>query len=193
MGTIGTGIVLIGFPSCGKSTVGRDLARRLGRAFVDSDQALAALFARRLGRTLSVREIFRNVGESEFRRLETEALKELARDHAGAVVATGGGAPLQAENVPVLAALGRIVYLFAPLETCLRRMDAGKGRPVFLRDRATAERLWAERDAAYARVADIWVDAGAHTVVEIVEAILRSAIRGERPTNGGGSPGLARR
>ncbi len=177
MGTVlnkpGTGIVLIGFPSCGKSTVGRELARRLGREFVDSDEALASLFARRHGRSLSVREIFRRLGEAEFRRLETEALMTLAREHAGAVAATGGGAPLEPGNGPILAALGRIVYLHTPLDVCLRRMDGGKGRPVFLTDPAIAERLWRERHAAYARLADVQVDTGERSAAETVEVILR--------------------
>jgi len=102
-------IVLIGFRSTGKTTVGRELARRLGRSFIDADTYLQE----REGRTIA--EVFADGGETLFRQLEREVIAELAgRD--GLVLAAGGGAVLDPENVERLRGSGPVVRLTASLE-----------------------------------------------------------------------------
>lgn len=111
-------IILVGFMGCGKSTVGRKLAERGGREFVDLDKEVCSL-----AQAQSVEEIFRLRGEEEFRRLEHQAIVQLAgRDNM--VVATGGGAPCWGDNMALLGTLGTTVYL---------RMDAHRLRDRLLR------------------------------------------------------------
>ena len=95
-------IVLIGMPGCGKTTLGKALAARLGRPFYDADTVLE----QRAGR--SIPEIFRCDGEAAFRALETQTLAELGKC-SGAVIATGGGCVTRPENAPLLRQNGRVV------------------------------------------------------------------------------------
>ncbi len=116
-------LILIGFMGTGKSTVGKILARRLGRPFLDTDLTVR----RRAGRTIP--EIFRAAGEGEFRALEKKALLEAVRSPE-AVIATGGGAPLDPENLRLLKETGRIVCLTASPEAINRRVGDTAGRPL---------------------------------------------------------------
>ena len=97
-------IFLIGFMGCGKSTVGRRLAAKLGFDFVDMDASIE----QQQGRTIS--EIFAEEGEAEFRRMESEFIRSFS--HAkDAVVATGGGAPCFSDNMDRMKEIGSVVYM----------------------------------------------------------------------------------
>lgn len=136
-------IVLIGMPGCGKSTVGRALAKKLSRPFFDADAELEA----RAG--CSIPEIFRTQGEGAFRTLETEVLCELGKK-SGAVIATGGGCVTREENYPALHQNSVIVCLSRPLE-----LLPTKGRP--LSQANSLEALHAARAPLYARFADFTI------------------------------------
>ena len=97
-------IVLIGMPGCGKSTVGKLLARKLGRKFVDADAEIVDLAK------MEIPEIFATVGEDGFRRLETQVLYHLGQQ-SGLVIATGGGCVTRPENYPLLHQNGTIYWL----------------------------------------------------------------------------------
>ena len=153
-------IVLIGMPGCGKTTVGRLLAKRLGRPLLDAD----ALIAERAG--VSIPDIFRAEGEEGFRRRETEVLGSLGKG-SGAVIATGGGCVTRRENYPLLHQNGVIVWI---------RRDLSKlptaGRP--LSQAYSPEALYARRKDLYAAFADRTVDSDevlSHTVNKILEDI----------------------
>lgn len=138
-------IVLIGMPSCGKSTVGKIIAERLGREFIDTD----ALIEERAG--CSIPEIFENHGEAHFRGLESEVIRELAPKN-GAVIATGGGAILREENTRALRENGKIYFIDRPLELLMPTED----RPL-ASSREAIERRFAERHGIYKKTADITV------------------------------------
>ena len=108
-------IFITGFSGCGKTTVGREAARVLGWAFVDTDDEIVA------AEGLSIEDIFRDRGEDEFRRIERETL---ARTAAGdrQVVSTGGGVVMDARNRAAMEANGVVVLLEARVETILRRL-----------------------------------------------------------------------
>ena len=148
----GRNIVLIGLMGAGKTAVGRLVAERLGRPFVDTDDVVAA----EAGRTVA--EIFAVEGERGFRAREAEAVRHVAALR-GQVVAVGGGAVLDPDNVTHLRATGDLVLLDAPAETLAERIDDPSSRPL-LHGADPVDRL-AElrrsRDAAYAA-------AGTHTV-----------------------------
>lgn len=145
-------IVLIGMPASGKSTVGRILAERLGRDFIDTDE----LIKEKIG--MSISEYFAKYGEAKFRETEAGVIKEIAS--AGSyVIATGGGAVLSKDNLKALRYMGRLYFIDRPLE-CL---TPGEDRPLS-RDRAAMERLYAERYHLYCSACDEHIDARADAV-----------------------------
>jgi shikimate kinase len=162
-------IVLTGFMATGKSEVGRRLARRLGRPFVDTD----ALVEMAAGRTVA--DIFASDGEAHFRALERQAV-ERACAVAEAVVATGGGTMLDAESRRLLAAAGPIVCLAAAPEDILRRVGDPAGRPLLANGTGAADRLGrirallAERAPAYA-LATHTVDTSGLEIEDVVERV----------------------
>ncbi|MGQ9725238.1 MAG: 3-dehydroquinate synthase [Tepidimonas sp.] len=137
-------IILTGFMGTGKTAVGRVLAERLGRPFVDMD----AVLEQRLGMTIA--EVFRTLGEPAFRAAEAELVAELA-EQDGLVVATGGGALLPEANRRALATRAVVILLTCAPEELVRRLEGVDGRPLLAgEDRgATIARLLAERRAAY--------------------------------------------
>jgi shikimate kinase len=131
--------VLVGLSGSGKSTVGRALAARLGRPFVDTD----ALIEERS--RMQIPRLFEELGEPAFRAIEREAVADaVGRD--ASVVATGGGAPIDSENRRLLWDGNLVVWLDAPVEELVRRVGAaGDGRPLLAG--GAAERLVALREA----------------------------------------------
>ncbi len=160
-----TAIVLTGFMGTGKTTVGRLLAERLGKPFIDVDERIQ----RRTG--LRIVEIFSQYGEAFFRRLEREELATALREDA--VVSTGGGAMLDPENVQRMKAAGPVVCLSASVDTILSRTAADTERPLLQHQdrRERVEALLAERASAYAQ-ADVVIDTTQRSPEEVVEAIL---------------------
>lgn len=145
-------IVLIGLPGCGKSTVGRLIADRLGRELLDSDE----LVAKTTGRTPAA--WIRSEGEEAFRRVECEVIRSQIAARTGVVIATGGGAVIKEENVRRLARNGQIFWLSRSLEALrLTLSTAGEGqadRPL-LASADSLSRLWQEREALYRSAADV--------------------------------------
>lgn len=111
-------IVLIGMPGCGKSTLGKKLAHRTGKTFVDMD----AVIVEKAGMTIP--EIFERYGEKHFRDIESEVAAELGKEKSQ-IIATGGGVILRPENMKALGQNGRVVFIQRPLENL-----ATKGRPL---------------------------------------------------------------
>ena len=119
----GDAIVLIGFMGAGKSSVGRTLARMTGLPRFDIDEMIGARFG------LTVTEIFEKHGEEQFREAETEALRGLTGKQA-AIIVTGGGIVLRAENRRLLSELGTVIYLSAEEETLFVRLSRRSSRPL---------------------------------------------------------------
>jgi len=138
-------VVLVGMPGAGKSTVGRVLAARLGREFVDLDERVEA------EAQASISEIFASEAESGFRRRESAALRD-ALAEPNVVIAAGGGAPMFGDNLQLMLASATVVHVSASLEVLIERIGDGVGRPLFVGGvRATLARLLPERLSTYAR------------------------------------------
>lgn len=160
----GAPIFLVGFMGAGKTTVGEALARHLEYDFLDLDELIAA----RAGK--SVQEIFAELGEAEFRRLESEAVQSCS-DMVRAVIALGGGAYVSEENRTLVRTIGKTVWLDCSLEICLVRIGGDKSRPL-LGDEDDMRALLASRRAAYAQ-ADYCVQAGEFSPEELAIEITR--------------------
>jgi len=151
-------IVLIGMPGSGKSTVGKMLAAKLGRVFVDAD----AEIEKNAG--MAIPEIFASQGESGFRQLETEVLSTLGQ-RSGQVIATGGGCVTREENYPLLHQNGTIYWLKRDLT-----MLPTDGRP--LSQSTALEQMYAVRKPMYERFCDCVVSNNGEaedTVLEILK------------------------
>lgn len=147
-------ISLYGMMGVGKSTVGRELARRLGRRLVDTD----AEVRRWVG--ASIPEIFAAEGESGFRRYEATVVRELATV-PDLVLSLGGGTVLSDDNVADLTLSGALILLDADLATLVRRVGKGRGRPLLEGNPEQALReLVVARGPRYREVADVVIDAG---------------------------------
>ena len=147
-------LILIGFASCGKTTIGRRVADRLNLEFCDLDRQLEARFLETQGQALACRQIYTTCGKDRFREFETEALLQLTAPRM--VLATGGGAPLQTRNQPHLKALGIILYLHADPDALVERMQA-KGIPAYLWDDPNGRNFldfWCERHEVYTALAN---------------------------------------
>ncbi len=153
-------IVLIGMPSSGKTTVGRILAEKCGKQLADTDEYIV----RKIGMPIS--DFFAKHGEAEFRKIEKETVAELSAT-GGRIIATGGGAVLDAENVRALKQNGVLVFLDRRPENLIATDD----RPLASR-RSALEKLYAERYDIYCAAAELHIDANTTPEAE-ADAILK--------------------
>lgn len=162
-------VVLVGLMGTGKSTIGRRLASLFGQDFVDADEEIEA------AAQLSINEIFAQFGESYFRDGERRVIARLMEDGTG-VIATGGGAFVNAETRALILRDGIAVWLDCDIDTLVERTSRRSTRPL-LKDGDPAEiltRLDRERRPAYSQAPiRIQTDEGPHhqTVMRIVEAL----------------------
>jgi shikimate kinase len=150
-GEMADNVILVGFMGAGKSSVGRILATRLGRCFVETDEMITATEGR------PIPEIFAEKGEAHFRALEDEAVRLLALKR-GDVIAAGGGLPCGAGRAEALRAIGTVVWLSGDFGALYERALRGGDRPMLNgKTREQAEALYEARKPFYAR-ADLTVD-----------------------------------
>lgn len=164
-------ISLIGYRGTGKTTVGAELAARLGWDFVDTDPEIE----RRAGKSIAA--LFAEEGEPYFRQLESQVLADqLARDQL--VISAGGGAVLNAQNRAAIRQAGPVVWLQATVETISNRIGAdpttGSRRPALLGGDVLAEitAVLAQREPLYREIASVTVATDNRSVPEIVDQIL---------------------
>ncbi|WP_416384890.1 shikimate kinase [Uliginosibacterium silvisoli] len=159
---------MVGLMGSGKTTIGRALARRLGRRFIDSDHEIE----HRTGVRIPV--IFEMEGEEGFRKREASVIEELSQ-HAGIVLATGGGAILDSGTRKVLMSTGWVIYLDVPTHVLLDRTRHDTNRPLLqvADPRAKLDGLREQRDALYREVADIIIDGARNNSQAAVGRILR--------------------
>ena len=159
-------ISLVGLPGSGKSTVGRQLARRLQLPFSDSDQVIE----QRIG--CPIREYFEREGETSFRDIEEQVLDELTQQSG--VLSTGGGAVLRDANRQHLHTRGKVVYLKSTPEELMRRLRHDTQRPLLqVGDPLQRLReLYAVRDPLYREAAHFVIDTGRPSVATLVNMIV---------------------
>ena len=173
-------LFLVGYMGCGKSTLGRRLARRLGVPFLDTDTLIEA----REG--ASVSDLFRYEGETHFREVERAVLEEAIAGNESAVVSTGGGLPVWHDNMARMNAAGRTIYLRRSAENIAGRLSpyGRRKRPRLqgLNDEelvAFMTRDMAERDPFYGR-AELVIECDCLSDDEIVARILGDGAEPEK-------------
>lgn len=159
-------VFLVGLMGAGKTSVGRLLARRLGKAFFDCDHEIE----RATGVKIAV--IFDIEGETGFRARESKALAELVK-RSNIVLATGGGAVLSAANRALLVENGMVVYLHAAVADLWRRTRHDKNRPLLRSDDPLARlrQLFDERDPLYREVADVVIDTSSQSASSLANRL----------------------
>ena len=163
----GRHLVLIGLMGAGKTSVGSECARRLGRDFVDTDD----LVTRTAGMT--VESIFAEGGEPRFRAIERGVVADICASPRPLVIACGGGAVLDPESRRALRASGVVVWLRAPAAALLARVGDGAGRPLLRDDPAGAlARLERLREPTYDAAAHASVDTDGLDVAAVAGAVL---------------------
>jgi shikimate kinase len=159
-------IFLVGMPGAGKTTVGRQLARRMQRRFVDADHEIEA----RTGVRIPV--IFDIEGEQGFRDRESKVIYELAEQN-DQVIATGGGAVLRPENRAALRRGGTVIYLNAAPELLYERTRLDPNRPLLQVEdpRQKLADLFNQRDPLYREVADIVINSLGGSIAQLVKQV----------------------
>lgn len=156
-------IILIGMPSCGKSTVGVVLAKALGYRFVDSD----LIIQEQTGKLLH--EIIDEQGLEAFNEIENKVNASLSYHHS--VIATGGSAIYGEEAMEHLKSIGMVVYLELPYETLKERIGDLTARGVSIKEGQTFLELYEERKPLYEKYADITVHGEGMNIREIVHLL----------------------
>ena len=181
-----TRCALVGMPGSGKSTVGRQLARRMDVPFIDLDHRLEQVLG------TSIRTFFDRHGEDAFREEETRLLAHVADQPGPMVLSTGGGIVLRRENRDALSRCGHVLYLRATPEEIYKRVRHDQARPL-LQVANPMERLrelYTQRDPLYRQAAQFVIETGRPTVKTLVNMIvmqLDMAPAGPESTSAGGT------
>jgi shikimate kinase len=170
-------LFLVGYRGSGKTTIGRQLAGRLGCAFCDTDEVIIAT----VGKTIA--QIFAEGGEASFREMESAALRQ-AIECGRAVVGTGGGIILRPANRALMKAAGAVVYLQCSAEELFRRIqedgNSAANRPSLSKLGGSLDEvreILAAREPLYREVADHVVAVEGRSVAEVVEEIGKLKVR----------------
>ncbi|MEY4910824.1 MAG: hypothetical protein RL761_487 [Pseudomonadota bacterium] len=160
-------IALVGLPGSGKSTIGRQLARRLGLVSLDTDHVIE----QRLG--CSIREYFEREGEASFRDVEQAVIDDVTQSHNG-ILSTGGGSVLRLVNREHLHSRSHVVYLRSSPEEIFRRLRHDMQRPLLqVDDPLTRLRdLYAIRDPLYRETAHFVVETGRPSVANLLNMVI---------------------
>src|ERR1700678_2528699 len=163
----GRNLVLIGFMGSGKSSVGRELAKRWNFRFIDTDAMIRHKY------DLSIPDIFAKHGENFFREAEYQALVRL-RGIGSTIIATGGGIVIQPRNLPLLRALGLVVWLCADQATILDRVGKSAHRPMLnqANPEGSVTILLKERAPLYQQAADLQIETTGLTHREVADRIV---------------------
>ncbi len=159
-------VFLIGFMGAGKSSVARKIARSCGVMALDMDKYIER------SNSTTISEIFAAKGESAFRAIETETLREIADGPDALIVSCGGGAPLRDENRQIMHAGGYVIHLRVDADEAANRISDKSSRPLF-NDIESARALCDSRMPVYDQAADITIETSDKSVAAIAGEVIR--------------------
>ena len=161
-------IYLVGLMGAGKTTIGRSLAKRLGRKFIDTDKEIE------IRTKVSIPTIFEIEGEDGFRNREAQVIAELAAQNS-LVIATGGGGVLRVENRAIMRTNGFVVYLNVQPQMLLERTRYDRNRPLLqVADPLhKLQELFASRDPLYREVASFVIDGSRMSAQGVLQLLLK--------------------
>ncbi len=163
-------VFFIGFMGAGKTSVARQLSKECDVPMVDTDTYIEETEHKKIS------DIFDEVGEEGFRRIESEVLEELAFDDNHKFISCGGGVVTSEENREILAAGGFVVYLRVCVDEAAKRISDLSTRPLF-QDLEKAKKLCEERKPLYESVANLVLDTDGRSIAEIVSTVKRKLER----------------
>jgi shikimate kinase len=167
-------IILYGFKSSGKTTVGQLIAKQLNMHFIDVDRLIEKRYGEKKCVNFGVREIYETEGDKYFRELEKDVIFSL-NNVRNAVIATGGGSVLNSDNVVMLKQIGKLIYLKTARETTKIRLQ--DSHPAFIDDKDFAgsfAAMYASREPIYISIANIVIDTNGKTVTVIANEIIKN-------------------
>ncbi len=161
-------IILIGFMGSGKTSVGRQLAKKLQYSFCDTDELIEK------ENKTSVRNVFSAYGEEYFRKLETATISDLYKNMTRTVLSTGGGLPITEGNDRLLRRLGHVIYLKASQETLMKRLQGYTSRPLLAGENVEEKvyDLLQQRTPIYEKAAHFSVSTDHKNFNEIIDEII---------------------
>lgn len=162
---------LVGLPGCGKSTIGKQLARQCGMPFFDLDFEIEKKLA------IKIKDYFASHGEECFRDIESQALKDLLDQKIPMVLATGGGAILRPENRQLLRTQSKVFYLKTPAKEIAQRLSADTTRPLMQGHDPLQKltQLLVQREPLYLQVADYVIDASGQNTASVGKKLAMQA------------------
>jgi shikimate kinase len=162
-------IILIGFMACGKTFTGRELLKRTGFPFIDTDDEIV----KKVGMPIS--QIFEEKGEDYFRDVESEVCEKLKK-HRQSIISTGGGIILREKNRRALKKLGTVFLLWASPEKILERSKLGEPRPLLQvpDPLSKIEEMLVYREAFYRETAHVVLDSDVLSIEEMTDEILNN-------------------
>ncbi|MDF2447568.1 MAG: Shikimate kinase [Bacteroidota bacterium] len=164
-------VFMCGFMGCGKTTQGKKLAKELGYYFIDLDDYISNKF------DVTITELFKDKGEAEFRKIETESLKECIDENLKALIAVGGGTPCFNKNMDLMLTNGKVIYLEMSAEALYGRLFNEKDDRPLIKGKANEEmflyieNLLKSREAHYKR-AQIITDGVNLDILNLKEQLL---------------------
>lgn len=156
---------------CGKTTVGKALAEKMARCFIDTDQRIIQAYAKETGKLYVCRQIYKTEGEEKFRVLESQQV-ELLKNDKDCVIAVGGGCLTKERNRQILQKIGNIIYLKTDPRIILERMKS-HGCPAFINASGTFSQMIDDRIPIYESTANVVIDTENFAIEEIIENITK--------------------
>jgi len=169
-------VILIGFMGCGKSSIGKRLAEKIGYCYCDTDR----MIERDCNKSIS--ELFETEGEEHFRALETKTVKNLIGTVNNCIISVGGGLPIKEGNGKLLQQLGIVIYLKVTKDTIMKRLEYDKTRPLLAsndRDKKIDE-LLRYREPIYKSTADIIIEVDEKEFEQILDDLTLSVMNKEK-------------
>ncbi len=159
-------IFIVGLMGSGKTSVGKILAKKVGRNFYDTDQEIIK------NEKLDISQIFNKYGEDYFRELEHTILKKIISNQ-GAIVSTGGGIVLKKENVDIMKDNGIIIFLNIDVETQIARIKNKKNRPLLKNSnlKSDLKNMKNDRDKVYESISNLKIDVSGVTKYKVIDDI----------------------